>query len=313
MTRIIIRRLALAAPLLLIVSSLTFILVSLIPGSVAATLLGVSATPAEYAAIERRLGLNQPVYIQYWHWLSHALGGNLGISLQNNEPVVSMLDQRIAVTISLVVGAVLVITVFGVAAGLTAAMRRGRVGRAIDALAWVGLAIPNFWFGLLLVALFSVTLNLLPAGGYVPFVASPIGWLKSLVLPVIALSAGPLAVVAKQTRDAMIEELGRPYVRTLRAAGLSERSIILRHALKNAAIPVVTVLGVLSAQLLGGAVIVETVFVLPGLGSLAFAAVSAHDLPVVEGVAIYFALIVIAMNLVIDITYGWLNPKVRVG
>jgi peptide/nickel transport system permease protein len=157
-----------------------------------------------------------------------------------------------------------------------------------------------------------VALHWLPAGGFVSFSTSPVGWLKSLVLPVIALSAGPLAVVAKQTRDAMLDEMGRPYVRTLRAAGLTERSVILRHAFKNASIPVVTVLGVLLVQLLGGTVIVETVFVLPGLGSLAASSVGAHDLPVVEGVAVYFTLIVIVMNLLVDVAYGWLNPKVRV-
>jgi peptide/nickel transport system permease protein len=312
MKHIILRRLGQAIPLLLIVSSFTFILVSLIPGSVAATLLGDSGTPAEYAAITKRLGLDQPVYTQYWHWLSHAFHGNLGISLQNSQSVVSLLDSRLAVTVSLVIGTLLVVTVFGVAAGIVGALGRGPVARAIDGLAWLGLAVPNFWFGLLLVALFSVALKWLPAGGFVSFSTSPVGWLKSLILPVMALSAGPLAVVAKQTRDAMLDEMGRPYVRTLRAAGLSEHSVILRHAFKNASIPVVTVLGVLLVQLLGGTVIVETVFVLPGLGSLAASSVGAHDLPVVEGVAVYFTLIVIVMNLIVDVAYGWLNPKVRV-
>jgi peptide/nickel transport system permease protein len=312
MTRIISRRLAQAVPLLLIVSGFTFILVSLIPGSVATALLGDSGTPAEYAALTQKLGLNQPVYVQYWHWLVKALRGNLGSSLQNNQPVTDILNSRLVVTLTLVIGTVVVVTLFGVTIGVIGALSKGIVSRSLDSLSWLGLAVPNFWFGLLLVELFSLTLKWLPSEGFVTFATSPINWLRALVLPIVALSVGPLAVVAKQTKEAMTEELTKGYVRTLRSSGVSERSVVLRHALKNAAVPVVTVLGVLFAQLLGGTVIVETVFVLPGLGSLASASVSAHDLPVVEGVAVYFALIVIVMNLGIDIIYGWLNPKLRV-
>jgi peptide/nickel transport system permease protein len=312
MTRIILRRLAQALPLLFVVSAFTFILVSLIPGSVATALLGDSGTPAEYAALTQRLGLNQPVYLQYWHWVIKALRGNLGVSLQNNQSVTEILNSRVDVTLTLVIGTVVVVTLLGVSMGVVGALRRGLVARSLDSVSWLGLAVPNFWFGLLLVELFSLTLKLLPSEGFVSFSTSPINWLRSLILPVLALSVGPLAVVAKQTKEALSEELTKGYVRTLRSSGVSEWSIVLRHALKNAAVPVVTVLGVLFAQLLGGTVIVETVFVLPGLGSLASASVSAHDLPVVEGVAVYFALIVIAMNLGIDVIYGWLNPKLRV-
>lgn len=300
-----------AVPLLLIVSSFTFILVSLIPGSVVTTLLGDQGTQAEYALITKRLGLNQPVYVQYWHWFEHAIRGDLGASLQNNQAVTSILNSRIDVTIALVVGTVLVVSVFGISAGIVGALKKGVVRKTIDVISWLGLAVPNFWFGLLLVELFSLIFRVLPSEGFVPFTTSPIEWLRSLVLPIVALSVGPIAVVAKQTREAVVEELGRGYIRTLRASGISERSIVLRHVLKNAAIPVVTVLGVLFAQLLGGTVVVETVFVLPGLGSLAATSVAAHDLPVIEGVAVYFALIVISMNLTIDILYGWLNPKIR--
>jgi peptide/nickel transport system permease protein len=312
MTRIILRRLAQAVPLLIVVSSFTFILVSLIPGSVATALLGDSGTPAEYAALTARLGLNQPVYLQYWHWVIKALRGNLGVSLQNNQSVTDILNSRIDVTLTLVIGTVVVVTLVGVTIGVIGALRKGIVARSLDTISWLGLAVPNFWFGLLLVELFSLTLKLLPSEGFVSFSTSPINWLRALILPVLALSVGPLAVVAKQTKEALSEELSKGYVRTLRSSGVSEWSIVLRHALKNAAVPVVTVLGVLFAQLLGGTVIVETVFVLPGLGGLASASVSAHDLPVVEGVAVYFALIVIVMNLGIDVIYGWLNPKLRV-
>lgn len=312
MSRLIGRRLAQAVPLLLIVSSLTFILVSLIPGSVAVALLGDSGTPAEYALINRRLGLNQPVWLQYWHWLARAAHGNLGASLQNNQAVTSILNGRLGVTLTLVIGTVLVVACLGMTLGAVSARNNGAVSRAIDGLTWIGIAIPNFWLGLLLVALFSVSLKLLPAGSFVAFSASPTAWARSLVLPIVALSVAPLVVVAKQTRDSLREELAKSYVRTLRACGVAERTIMIRYALRNAAIPVITVLGVLFVQLLGGTVVVETVFVLPGLGSLAASSVPAHDLPVVEGVAVYFTLIVIAMNLLVDSLYGLLNPKVRV-
>jgi len=313
MSRIVLRRILQAVPLLFIVSSFTYVLVSLIPGSVVTALLGDSATPAEYIAMKKRLGLDRPVYVQYWHWFENAIRGNLGVSLQNHQTVSSILNSRIVVTLTLVIGTVVVVAIVGIAAGVVGALRRGVVAKAIDGTSWLGLAVPNFWFGLLLVELFSLTLRVLPSEGFVPFTTSPVDWFKSLILPIVALSVGPIAVVAKQTREAMVEELSREYVRTLRASGLTERSIVIRHVLKNAAVPVVTVLGVLFAQLLGGTVIVETVFVLPGLGSLAASSVAAHDLPVVEGVAVYFAFIVISMNLVIDILYGWLNPKIRLG
>jgi peptide/nickel transport system permease protein len=312
MKQLVARRLLQAIPLLLVVSSLTFILVSFIPGSVATALLGVSGSPAAYKLVERQLGLNKPVYVQYWHWLYHALHGSLGVSLQNNQPVTSLLSSRIGVTVSLIVATVIVVAVVGISLGVVAAIRKGFLGQVVDGISWLGLAIPNFWLGLLLIALFAVSLSLLPAGGYVSIGSSPGLWLKSLVLPVIALSAGPLAVVVKQTRDAMVEVLDQDFIRTLRASGMPERSVIFKHALKNAAVPVVTVFGVLIVQLLGGTVVVENVFALPGLGSLAVSSVSAHDLPVIEGVTVYFTLIVVVVNLVVDIIYGWLSPKVKV-
>jgi peptide/nickel transport system permease protein len=311
--KLVVRRLLQAVPLLLVISSLTFVLVSLIPGSVATALLGVSGTPAEYALIERQLGLNKPVYVQYWRWLDHVFHGSLGVSLENHQSVAAVLNSRIGVTVTLILATVVVVATVGVSLGVVAAVQKGIVGRMVDGLSWLGLAIPNFWLGLLLVAFFSVFLRLLPSEGFVPFATSPLQWLKSLILPVVALAAGPLAVVVKQTRDAMVAVLNGEFIRTLRASGVKERSIVLKHALKNAALPVVTVLGVLFVQLLGGTVVVENVFALPGLGSLAVSSVSAHDLPVIEGVAVYFTLIVIAVNLLVDIAYGWLSPKVRVG
>lgn len=312
MTRIVLRRLLQAIPLLFVISSLTFVLVSFVPGSVAAALYGLSATPAQQAQITRELGLDAPIYVQYWRWLSKALRGNLGTSLLNHQPVTAILNQRLAVTLTLVVATVIVVAVVGIGLGVFTSLSKGWAARAVDRLSWVGHAVPNFWVGLILVTVFSIALRLLPAGGFVPFSTSPWRWFLSLILPVVALSLSPVAVVTKQTRASMLEQLGQEYVRVLRAAGASEVSIVLRHALKNAVLPVLTVLGLLFVGLAGGTIVVENVFALPGLGSLAVQSVPDHDLPVIEGVVVYYTVIVIVVNLLVDLMYSWLNPKVRI-
>lgn len=312
MASLVIRRILQAVPLLFVVSSLTFILISFIPGSVATALYGVSATPAQLAQINRKLGFDQPIYLQYWHWLSGALRGNLGQSLLNGQSVVAIVNGRLGVTLTLVIATVVVVAIVGIGLGVLTALRGGIVARLVDRLSWLGQGLPNFWVALILVAVFAVSLRLLPAQGYVPFSVSPSQWAESFVLPVISLSIGPLAVVLKQTRTSMVEELSREYVRTLRAAGVSERSIVLGHALKNAIAPVLTVLGLVFVGLLGGTVVVETVFNLPGLGSLAVSSVPQHDLPVIEAVVLYFTIMVIVVNLLLDVMYSLLNPKVSI-
>lgn len=306
------RRLLQAIPLLLLISTLTFALVSLIPGSVTAALYGLSATAEEQAEIAKKLGLSDPLYMQYWRWLKGAVHGDFGQSLFNQEPVVALLNQRIGLTLTLTIATIVVVTVVGVGLGIYTGLRPGPVARIIDQVSWIGHSVPNFWFGLVLVSLFSIALRWLPAGGYVPISESPIGWLKSLILPVVALAVPPLTVVIRQTRTALVSELESDYARTLRAVGVSEVSVVLRHALKNASVPVVTVLGLDFVGLLAGTVVVETVFVLPGIGSLAASSVPDHDLPVITGVVVYYTLIVVAVNLLLDIIYGWLDPRVRV-
>lgn len=312
MLRLIGRRLALSLPLLFLVSASTFLLVALIPGDVARTIVGPNATPDQYESLRHSLGLDESLVGRYWDWLRHAVQGDLGQSLFNRESVSSLLGSRLPVTLSLVIGSTLTATVLGVALGVAGARMTGPIGRAVDAVALLGLAIPNFFLGLLLVAWFAVTLPLFPATGYVPFAESPVEWLRSLVLPVITLAVPGIAVIAKQTRDAMREALERPFVRTLRAAGVPNRSLIYRHALRNAAIPVATVVGVVFIAALSGTVLVESVFSMPGLGGLAVQATEQHDLPVILGVAVEFTAIVIVVNLVVDIAYGWLDPRVRV-
>lgn len=312
MLRLVIRRLLISVPLVFIVSALTFVLLAFVPGDAALAFFGGTGTPQELAALRHRLGLDLPVWEQYGNWLAAALHGSLGTSMFGNGDVVPALNARLPVTVSLVVGAVLTSAVFGIALGVASAVRGGALGKAIDVLSVTTFGIPNFWLSALLVAGLAVAVRIFPATGYVDPSNSVVEWARSLVLPVTALSLHGVAVVAKQTRDSMLDVLGRDFIRNLRAAGIGERSIIWKHALRNASIPVVTVLGLMFVGLFGGTVTVETVFALPGIGSLAVLATQRHDIPIVQGVAIYFTLVVIAVNLLLDVVYGWLNPKVHV-
>jgi len=310
--RLVLRRLAVSVPLLLVVCSVTFFLAGRIPGDIARTILGPNASQAQYLALRHQLGLNRPLGERYWAWLTAAAHGNLGTSLFNQEPVTSLLDTRLPATLSLVVGSTVVAATLGVALGIASARSRGALGRLVDGLSLVGLALPSFFLGLLLVSWFAVSLQLLPATGYVPFTQSPGGWAKSLVLPVITLALPGVAVIAKQTRDSMKDVSAQPFVRTLRAAGISRRSITFKHILRSAAIPVATVIGIVFIGALSGTVLVESVFAMPGLGGLAVQATANHDLPLIQGVVVYFTVIVIAVNLFVDIAYGALDPRVRV-
>jgi peptide/nickel transport system permease protein len=311
MLRLIGRRLAWSVPLVLVATFVSFMFIGFLPGDAARSLLGANATADQLAAAREELGLDKPVLVQYWTWLTQALHGDLGSSLISRTPVTEELNSRIGASMSLIIGAVLVASLVGVALGVRGA-RKGAVGKVVDTVSILGLAVPDFWLGLVLVVAFAVTLPLFPPTGYVPLTQNPVAWFESLVLPVITLAVPATAVIAKQTRDAMATALDRPFVRTLRAAGVSERSVIYRHALKNAAIPIVTVVGLMFVGALSGTVAVEYIFAIPGLGSMAVQATSAHDFPVIQGVVVYFTFIVIAVNLIVDLAYGYFNPRVRV-
>jgi peptide/nickel transport system permease protein len=310
--RAVARRLVLTIPLLIIVSGLSFVLVSLIPGNAAKTILGPEAPPGAVEALRRDLGLDLPVYQQYWRWAKHALTGDFGISLFTGQDVAQAISQRLPVTLSLIAGALIVMFVVGVGIGLVGAVRGGLVGRVTDAIALIGFALPAFWVGAMLIALFAVKATWFPAVGYVPFAQSPSLWFRSLVLPVTALSLNGIAVLAKQTREAMLDVLASEHVRMAWANGIPRRAIFFVYALKNVAIRVVTILGLQVAGLLGGTVLVENVFALPGLGSLAVDAATQQDLPTIQAVTVFFTLIIVGVNLVVDIAYTWLDPRVRV-
>jgi len=311
MLKLIGRRLLIAIPMLLVIATLTFLLVNLIPGDPVVSILGPDATPAQYAALRHTLGLDRPLLVQYGDWLGHAFHGDLGASLQTHRPVVESITQSLPVTMLIAVFGVLASLVIGVALGLASTLG-GRIGgRIAQVVSVLGVALPNFWLGVLLVLVFAVELAWLPATGYVPFVEDPGLWAQSLVLPVAAVSLAGVAAVSRQTRAAMNEALAKDYVRTLLASGTPRPVIIFKHALRNASIPVVTNVGFQFIGIFGGAFIIEQVFALPGLGQLTISAIGTHDIPVVQGVVLVTAALVIVVNLMVDVLYYLLNPKVR--
>ena len=312
MVRLIVNRLLMSIVLIVISSIAIFFLMSLVPGDPARTILGANATPDAIARLREQLGLNQPLLSQYAGWLGGVIHGNFGESIFSGDPVLKLILARVPVTLSLMVLSTLVIAVLGTGLGLLSAVRGGVLGKFLDAISLVGLALPSYWVAILLVALFAVAIRIFPATGYVQFGDNPGGWLLSLILPVAALSLGGVTIVAKQMRDSAMDVLARDYIRVLRATGVRERSIVLKHVLRNASLPSLTVLGLTVVGALTGAVFVENVFVLPGLGTMVTQATTSHDLPVVLGVGVFFTLFVIIVNLVIDLLYGVLNPKVRV-
>ncbi|MBZ3906046.1 MULTISPECIES: ABC transporter permease [Streptomyces] len=311
MLPIILRRLALSVPLLVIVSAITFLLESFVPGDPARTLLGINATPEQYDALRAAMHLDQPVVVQYWLYLQDAVRGDLGSSLFSGESVLGLIGQRLPVTLALVIGGTVLATVVGVVLGVFSATR-GRVSRRVfDVVSLLGSAVPNFWIALLLVAVFAVKFAFFPATGYTPFAESPGSWANGLVLPVISLAIGGVAFISKVTRDAMLTTLGLDHIRTLRASGIGPASIIWKHALRGCGLPVVTTIGLMMITFIPGTILVENVFTLPGLGTTVVEATNQHDLPVVQGLALTFTAMVIVVNLLVDVLYSLLNPKVR--
>ncbi|WP_419863598.1 ABC transporter permease [Candidatus Poriferisodalis sp.] len=308
--RLAARRLAWSIPLAFAATAVSFVLVALLPGDAAVSLAGRNATEAQLEQVREDLGLDRPVWSQYGTWLGGAVQGNLGTSMINRQPVTSQLNDRLVPSMSLIGGAVLVATVVGVAIGIGGA-RGSRLGRAVDGFSIGGLAIPDFWLGLVFIVLFAVHLGWFPPTGYVNFGDGAGAWLRSLALPVATLSVPAAAIVARQAREALSTALGQDFVRTLRAAGFSEASIACRHGLRNAAIPIITVVGLVFIGALGGTVAVESVFALPGLGRAAVEAAGTRDLPVIQGIVVYFTLLVIAANLLVDCAYGLLDPRLR--
>lgn len=314
MLRLIASRLLAVIPLLLIATAITFSLVFLIPGDPAHRIAGESATPEQIEMVRHELGLDQPVLVQYFHFLAGLLQGDLGTSFTYKAPVLEMIVDRIPVTLSLAVVSVLVALLIGIPAGIVGGSRPGSWQDRVSSIgSTLGVATPNFVLALLLILVFAMNTKMLPATGYAPLGKGLWPWLSHLLLPAIALGVAAAAEIARQLRSSMIDVMQQDYVRTATAKGLPRRTVLVKHALKNAFIPTATVLGMQIAFLLGGTAVIEAVFGLKGLGDFAVQAVLSGDLPAIQGVVIFGVLATVVMSLVVDISYGYLNPKTRRG
>jgi peptide/nickel transport system permease protein len=311
MLNFIARRIAAGALLLVVISFLSYLLLS-VPGTdVGRQLLGQGADQAAVDAKNASLGLDRPVLTQYADWLAHAVRGDLGTSWFTSEDVATAVAGRLPVTASLMLGVTLVTTVVSFLLGVWAGVRRGAVDRLVQVLGVVGYALPGFLVTLVLVLVFAVRLNWFPAIGYTPFTESPGGWLSTITLPVLSLSVASVAGVCQQVRGAVIDVLRQDYVRTLRARGLPASRIVFRHVLRNASAPALSVLGMQFVGLLGGAVLVEQIFGLPGIGSMTVTYTARGDIPVIMALVMLTVVGVVLINLLVDIMIGWLNPKAR--
>lgn len=312
MVKLALRRIVLSVPIAAVVATLTFFLVELVPGDPAAFLLGSGATAQQITQLHHELGLDRPVVIQYGSWLGQALHGDLGTSLISNQSVVTTLGQALPVTVSVAMLATLFTLLVGVTLGVLAAVRGGVLDSIVQ---WVGsitMSVPSFWLAAVLVLAVAIKLPWLPATGYVTVDSSPSLWASHLVLPMIAVGLAGVGPVAFQTRAAVLDQLSREYIRTLIAAGVPTRRILFKHVLRNASGPVVTVVSLGFVFALGGVVIIESIFNLPGMGTLMLKSVRSHDLPLVQGAVLFFSLLVVAVNLLADLVVAALNPRVRI-
>jgi len=310
--RYIVRRLLFFIPVALIVSFLTFMTIHLVPGDPAQILLGESATPQTIALLRQQLGLDKPLPVQFGLWLVQVLQGNLGQSIQMQQPVQEAIGQRLPVTVELGVASLLLSLIVAFPLGIYSATHRNSwIDWLVNIVSLLGTAIPSFVLGLLLLLFFSVSMRLFPPGGYVPLDVNPLANLQDLILPMVTLSAGSVAVNMRQIRASMADVLSQDYVRTARAKGLSERRIEYTHALRNAIIPVLTIVGLQFGAILGGTFVVETIFLWPGIGQLAVTSILSKDYPVVQGVVLFSAFTYMITNLVVDVLYALLNPQIR--
>jgi peptide/nickel transport system permease protein len=308
----VVRRVVALALTLGFVSVLVFVAVRVLPGDPVLVMAGPEANPEVVARLREAMGLDRPLWVQYLEWLGRALRGELGVSLQYDVPVGALIVSRLPVTLPLTALAACFALLVAVPLGVYAATRARRPGDYLPmVVAQLGLAVPSFWAGLLLILLFSVHLGWFRSGGFEGWTSGFWAAVRALLLPALALGLFQAAVLIRATRSSLLEVLGEEYVRTARAKGVPEWRVILRHAFGNALIPVVTVAGLQLGQLLAGSIVLESVFALPGLGRLALAAISARDLPVVQGVTLFVASCIVTINFAVDLSYAWLDPRIR--
>ena len=313
MRSFLLRRTGAALIVIFLASVVVFAGLQALPGSPALTLAGEDRSPQAIAEIIKKFGLDDPLPVQYANWLGHAIQGDFGVSHRSGLSVGQTILERIPITLELAFLSILVGLLIGVPAGVISAVKRGTLpDHASGMLALVGLSIPHFWLGLLLILLLAVKLQVLPASGYVSFVEDPIENLKRMVMPALVLGTGVSAVVMRQMRSSMLDSLGADYVRTARAKGLSDRQVIVGHAMRNSLLTVVTVVGLELGALISGAVITEQIFVIPGFGRLTIEAVQQRDYALIQGVVFVAAVGYVVVNLLVDVTYSYLNPRIRV-
>ncbi|MDP9370555.1 MAG: ABC transporter permease [Chloroflexota bacterium] len=311
MTKFIGSRLVTTIPVLLFVSVAVFLMLHLTPGDPVRLMLGEDADPQSVAALRSELGLDRPLPFQFFRWLGNVLTGDLGRSIRTNQPVLEAITSRLPVTLELAFLALLVALTIGLPSGILAAIRRNSpLDVASTTFALVGVSLPNFFLGILLILFLAQRLRLLPPSGYVPFLDDPVQNLKLMIMPSLALGAALAGIISRMMRSSLLEVLGADYVRTARAKGLTDHATILGHALKNALLPVVTVVGLQTGALLGGAILTETIFALPGIGRLVVDSIFARDFPIVQGVVLFLALVRIFSNLLADIMYVQLDPRI---
>jgi peptide/nickel transport system permease protein len=307
----VLRRLGAGAVLLVVVSFVTFLLFSIPNVDVGRQLLGQNADQVLVDAKNAELGLDQPVLVRYWDWLTAALTGDLGRSWFTSEDVLVAIGNRLPPTVSLMVGVTVVTAIVAFGLGVWAGVRRGVVDRVVQFVGVAGYALPGFLVTLIIVLVFAVQLGWFPAIGYTPLTDSALGWLATVTLPIVSLSIAAIAGVSQQVRGAVIDVLRQDYIRTLRARGLPSRRILFRHVLRNASAPGLTVLGLQFVGLLGGAVIVEQIFGLPGIGAMTVAYTTRGDIPIIMGLVMVAVVGVVLINLLVDVVVAWLNPKAR--
>lgn len=312
MLNVVTRRLLSLVPVIFLVTLVAFFLQVLMGGNAALALAGMNATPAEIAQIQQQEHLSEPPYVRYWYWLDGALHGHLGIWYATQRPVTSELAHYFPVTASLTIAALVLIVVIGVPLGILQGMRAGSaVDKGLLGFVSVAISAPGFWVGTMLVFLLAVKVKVFPALGYVPFQQSPVEWATHIFLPALTLALGGFGIIARFLRTGIVGVSNEDFVRALHARGLSKRRISYKHVLKNASLSTITILGLNIGFLLSGAVIVEQIFTLPGMGTYALTSIQTRDSPAIEGVILTTAIVIMLVNLLTDVTYSYLNPKVR--
>jgi peptide/nickel transport system permease protein len=312
MSAYLLRRLAIAVATLVLASMVVFAVLEIVPGDPARLMLGMNASEAQVEVLRRQMGLDAPLVLRYLHWAGGLLTLDFGRSYTYSVPVIELVGERVLVSLPLALIALALSTAIAIPVGLFAASRQGRAGDTVSmGAAQIGVAVPNFWFALMLIYLFAVWLRWVPAGGFPGWSAGAWPALKSLFLPAVALALPQAAILARVARSALIEVLSEDYIRTARAKGMPRRAVLWRHALRNAMIPVLTILGLQFAFLLAGTIIIENVFYLPGLGRLVFQAITQRDLIVVESVVMLLVATVILVNLAVDLSYALVDPRLR--